>query len=184
MRCLTSTDHSQQYMLLGGLSSQYQNLYEGSTKAAKQHIIFRPLNQENLDILLAGNARVSDYGKIELDPQGQHLTCFVGGMYAISGKIFNHPEDIAVAEKLVKGCLWAYDSMPTGIMPETFHAVACIEPDCSWNETAWREAVYQSHLDSTETKSMTKEDFIDKTIVDERLVPGFAAIGDRRYILR
>ncbi|KAI9894244.1 MAG: hypothetical protein M1814_004098 [Vezdaea aestivalis] len=161
-----------QYMLLGGLSSQYQTLYEGSTRVAKEHILFRPMNQENLDIMLTGNARVSDHGKVELDPQGQHLTCFAGGMYAIGGMIFNHPEDIAMAEKIVKGCLWAYDSMPTGIMPETFYAVACTEPDCSWNETAWREA------------SMTKEDFIEKIIVDERLVPGFSAIGDRRYILR
>jgi mannosyl-oligosaccharide alpha-1,2-mannosidase len=105
-------------------------------------------------------------------------------MIATAGKIFSKPEDIEVAEKIVKGCLWAYDSMPTGMMPETFHVVPCTDPDCTWNETAWREAVYQRHQDWSEIESMSKEDFVDKVITADRLKPGFSAIGDRRYILR
>lgn len=43
-------------------------------------------------------------------------------------------------DRLARGCAWAHDAMPQGIMPEVFTLIPC-EPDaaCEWNETRWLE---------------------------------------------
>jgi hypothetical protein len=101
-------------------------------------------------------------------------------MVGIGAKIFNRTDDLDVARKLVNGCIWAYDSMPTGIMPETFTAVSCngVE-DCTWRVEKWNEAVknagfgeYARQLDAADI------------IKEEGLAPGFARITDRRFLLR
>lgn len=163
-----------QFVMLGGLEPRYREMYEGFVNVMKARILFRPLNQGNLDILLPGNGRVND-GKLQLDPQGQHLVCFAGGMVGIAAKIFDRAEDLDTARKLVDGCIWAYETMPTGVMPETFHAIPCAADD-QWNETEWHRGI----LSRQDDPSGTASDHITK----QRLQPGITAVGDRRYILR
>jgi mannosyl-oligosaccharide alpha-1,2-mannosidase len=56
-------------------------------------------------------------------------------MMGIAAKIFGREGDLEVAKKLVDGCMWAYDSMPSGIMPEVFSMVACGDTkSCPWDE--------------------------------------------------
>ena len=121
-------------MLLGGLSDQPEKFYETSMDVAKKHMFFRPMVPGEADILISGNIKVKKLlvegvdqhnNTINNDGQGQHLACFIGGMMGIGSKIFARPDDLAVARKLVDGCIWAYNAMPTGIMPESFHAIVC-----------------------------------------------------------
>ena len=160
-------------MLLGGLHQEYRALYEEAIETAKKNTFFRPMNKDNLDILLSGTIKVNE-SRIDLDPQGQHLACFVGGMMGIAAKIFER-DDLVIARKLLDGCIWAYDSMPTGIMPETFHAVPCTT-DCLWDRGKWQQAV----LDREQDLSGAAADLTN----GRRLPLGFTGIGDRRYILR
>ena len=160
-------------MLLGGLSDDYRVLYENAINAAQQHLLFRPLNPGNLDILISGSVHHNN-GRLELDPQGQHLVCFAAGMIAIAAKIFKR-QDLDIGRKLVDGCVWTYESMPSGIMPETFHAIACTD-NCQWDEAKWHQAVLERHGST--------QPYANKLITDERLPPGFTDIPDRRYILR
>ena len=175
-----------QYMLLGGLSQQYKKLYEDSLVAAKKYLFFRPMTPDNSDILFSGNARWDERGrKVQLDPQGQHLGCFTGGMVAIGAKLFDQSDDLTIARQLVDGCVWAYDSMVTGIMPETFHMVRCDDPaDCVWDEEKWRAAIALRQRDNEDTKSMTTEERVQYMIKERRLPLGYSDIRDRRYILR
>ena len=161
-------------MLLWGLAEEYRTLYEGSINCAKQHNFFQPLNPSNLDILISGTIRVADE-RLDLEPQGQHLVCFAGGMVGIGAKIFERDE-VSIARKLVEGCIWAYESMPTGIMPETFHVVACKEDDCQWDEAKWHQEILVRQDD--------RQGNADSHVRDKRLPPGFTDITDRRYILR
>lgn len=161
-------------MLLGGLAEEYRTLYEGSINSAKEHNFFRPLSPRNLDILISGTIRAADE-RLELEPQGQHLVCFAGGMVGIGAKIFERDE-VGIARKLVEGCIWAYESTPTGIMPETFHAVACKEDDCQWDEAKWHQEILARQND--------RQGDANIHIRDKRLPPGFTDIADRRYILR
>ncbi|MCJ1340564.1 hypothetical protein MMC09_005860 [Bachmanniomyces sp. S44760] len=188
-----------QHMLLGGLTPQYQKMYTLAIDTAKKHLFFRAMTPKSSssedtsgkkpggpEILFSGNARYNENNKaIQPDPQAQHLGCFTGGMLAMGAKLFNRPDDMAVARKLVNGCIWAYDSMPTGIMPETAHLTRCADAqDCEWDEMKWHAAVSLRQAPSSETENMSSEERVRHAIKQNRLPPGYADVGDRRYILR
>ncbi len=132
-------------MLLGGLNDQYKTMYEQSADVVRKHLLFRPLVTDGRNLLLSGTASISGPKgavKLRLQPEGTHLTCFAGGMFAIGAKIFGLEADMDIAAQLTDGCVWAYESTATGIMPEIFHAVPCKDKKhCPWNETAWFDAI-------------------------------------------
>lgn len=132
-----------QYLLLGGLVSKYRSMYESAIDIVKAHLLFRPMVPDNADILFSGKLYVpetpeEDWPKSKkgtLEPENAHLTCFAGGMFAMGAKIFNRPDELKIAEKLTKGCIWSYEMTPTGIMPEAFLAVPCKNMEkCDWDE--------------------------------------------------
>ena len=171
-----------QHILLGGLTEQYKEMYELAMVTIKNYIFFRPMTPDNADILVSGSADVLKDTTVRIDPRGQHLGCFTGGMVGIGAKIFARPEDMPIARKLVDGCIWAYDSLVTGIMPEVFHMVRCEDPSaCEWDENRWHEEIASLNRKDEQIPSM---DQVAQIIKDKRLPPGFSDISDRRYILR
>ena len=149
-----------EYMLLGGLREEYRTMYEKAIDATNKYLLFRPMIPDsNRDILVIGSASVSgSLGSpmdLKLRAEQQHLLCFAGGMYAIGAKIFDRKADMDIAAKLTDGCVWAYESTPTGIMPEGFMLMPCESRDqCEWNETRWyneldpgRSSREQTHLE-------------------------------------
>ena len=131
-----------EYMLLGGLEEKYRTMYERFAEVTTEKLLFRPMiRDEKRHLLHAGLARVDNRkSPLKLTPEGTHLTCFAGGMYAVGAKIFGREEDMDIAKKLTDGCVWAYESTTTGIMPESYLVVPCPDPiDCPWNETLWYE---------------------------------------------
>ena len=174
-----------QHMLLGGLVSQYRKLYIGAIEAAKKYLFFRPLNLENQDILLSGTVKKNAANFLNLQPEGQHLACFTGGMVGIAAKIFERPDDLAIARKLVDGCIWAYESMPTGIMPESFSVVPCPDPDdCAWSHERWYDGVMHEQQRRWVETADEKVAHARRIIEEDKLAPGFTGITDRRFLLR
>ena len=143
----------------------------------KAHNFFRPMTKDNRDILISGKVIVHGM-KPELDSQGQHLTCFAGGMVGIGSKIFARDE-LDIARRLAEGCIWAYESMPTGIMPEIFQVISCEHgKECLWSEEKWHREVISRHGDTH------LEISAESLVKGKQLQPGFTNIPDRRYILR
>lgn len=130
------------YMLLGGVETKYRTMYEQAVEVVKKHLLFRPMTLDDRDILLSGTVRMSKPEDMHLIAEGTHLTCFAGGMLAIGSKIFNRPEELDVASKLTDGCVWAYESTKTGIMPEGFITVPCEDRyHCGWNVSRYWDAI-------------------------------------------
>lgn len=131
------------YALLGGLDRSYKEMYIKAKNTAKKHLLFRPMLPDlDVDILFSGNVLSNGVGTIDLVPQSQHLTCFVGGMFAMGGKLFDDPEDVAIGAQLARGCAWAYKAMPTHVMPEEFSLIPCREKNlgkCAWDEKRWEQ---------------------------------------------
>jgi mannosyl-oligosaccharide alpha-1,2-mannosidase len=153
------------------------------------------MNPTGEDVLIAGAVRSDGRGKVDLEPEGQHLACFLGGLFALGGKLFGRPRDLETAVGLVNGCIWAYKSFPSGIMAETFLTVPCNksspdgraaeDPPCQWDELAWKREVLR--LAGKETADMDAEKLsaaADKVIETHRLPKGFSRLTDKRYILR
>ncbi|KZF22942.1 glycoside hydrolase family 47 protein [Xylona heveae TC161] len=150
-----------QYILLGGRKQQYRDLYENSFQTFK-NLFYRPMTPTNQDILLPGDIKVYRTGSSSLVPKSQHLSCFTGGMVGLAAKAFDRQNDMETARRLVDGCIWAYESMPSGIMPEKFENLPCTDVSgCEWNQEEW------------ETKR-----------INEAIPPGFVKVDDGRYLLR
>jgi mannosyl-oligosaccharide alpha-1,2-mannosidase len=124
-------------------------MYETAIEVAKDKLLFRVMiPNEKREILVSGTYSISmpanpDAPTVErLSHGGSHLTCFAGGMFALGAKVFDRKEDLDIAAKLTDGCVWAYETTASGIMPETFIAVPCDDrKNCPWNVTKWWDEV-------------------------------------------
>lgn len=67
------------YALLGGLEPVYEKLYRDAMETVMRYLLFRPMVPDQADILFSGNVRVAHDSSIKLQPEVQHLGCFVGG---------------------------------------------------------------------------------------------------------
>ncbi|KAK1999724.1 family 47 glycosyl hydrolase [Colletotrichum falcatum] len=149
------------YTLLGGLDKTYEKMYVGSMAIVEQHLLFRPMTEENADILFAGDAHVHP-DRVDHVAEAQHLSCFAGGMLALGGRLFAIDGHVELGNRLARGCAWAYDAMPAGVMPEISDMIACFSTieQCPWDEKRWeREG-------------------------DEKLQKGFKNARDPRHMLR
>ena len=178
-----------QHMLIGGRDDedQIKTMYDLAMTTAINNIFFQPMIPDNKDILMSGAVTVDSNNRIRLHPQGQHLGCYTGAMVAIGAKIFEKPEQMNTARKLVDGCVWAYDSMPSGIMPEQFSMVPCeMNSNCQWDEKKWEAAVLEKAKAKTEQGQDFKNDaqLLNHTIYQDNLPKGFSEIWDPRYLLR
>ena len=170
------------HALLAGAEPQYETLTRGFLDAAKRHLFFRPMvpvqdpGDPRADMLISGNVRVDEAGNPHLDPETEHLACFVGGTFALAGRLLGSDEDVEVGARLARGCVYAYRAFPTGMMPERLNMVPCpggrgaVDDDddgpCPWDEARWRAEAekrpeYKPHLPK-----------------------GFTTAKDPRYILR
>ncbi|OLN96054.1 Endoplasmic reticulum mannosyl-oligosaccharide 1,2-alpha-mannosidase 4 [Colletotrichum chlorophyti] len=134
-----------EYLVLGGLEEKYKTMHIKTVEAVKKWLIYRPMVPNERDILFTSKVWTSGDPENDLRTEYEvtHLTCFIGGMFGLGGKIFDRPDDIEIAKKLTDGCVWAYESLPSGIMPEGATVVPCSSTEsCPWNETLWWE-----HLD-------------------------------------
>ncbi|KAI1812389.1 glycoside hydrolase family 47 protein [Poronia punctata] len=133
------------YALLGGLEPVYEKLYRDAMDTVKEHLLFRPSVPDQPDILFTGRATVRDETSIDLQPEVQHLACFGGAMFALGGRLLDIPSHIETAEKLTRGCVWAYEAMPAGIMPERMDLLtpcpaSTLETEtCTWSEGRWKK---------------------------------------------
>ncbi|KAB5583130.1 glycoside hydrolase family 47 protein [Coniochaeta sp. 2T2.1] len=151
-------------ILLGGLEPSYEAMYRRAMDTVVENLLFRPMLPDNNknDILFPGTAFIRNEG-IVLHPEGQHLSCFVGGMFAVGGRTFGIDSHVEIGGRITRGCAWAYEAFPTGLMPEIYGLVDCKQSlldGCAWDEDRWREEG------------------------DPSLAKGFRNARDPRYLLR
>ncbi|KAI4250604.1 MAG: hypothetical protein L6R40_000204 [Gallowayella cf. fulva] len=175
-----------QHMLLGGLTQQYRKMYEATWAPLTKHIFFRPMTPDQADILVSSGVRVNGNAEVIVpDFEGQHLGCFTGGMVGIAARIFDRPNDLETARRLVDGCVWAYNHTQTGIMPEIFSMVPCKDDACKWEEGRWLKFVAtKSRRIEGVPEGLSDEEKGRWVAEKDRLPQGFSSIKDRRYILR
>lgn len=177
------------HALLGGLDPVYERLYRGAMDAVSKNLLFRPMLPSREDVLFSGTLWIEADGP-RLDAEGQHLTCFVGGMFGLGGKLFGIKEHVDLGEKLARGCAWAYNAFPTGIMPEIFNMVACPGFEaCAWNETRFADVELHDHdrnygRKDYDSDSAHKKKKTFKQPKPPPLPQGFLSVRDAHYLLR
>ncbi|KAL6901628.1 glycoside hydrolase family 47 protein [Trichoderma evansii] len=155
------------HQLLGGGEPKYDIMSRTFLKAADKHFLFRPMLPDEDDILISGNVNINGNGEPELDPETEHLACFVGGMFGLAGRLFSNEDDVERGIKLTNGCVYAYRAFPTGMMPERIDLAPCKDrAHCPWDEEYW----------------MLERD--KRNEWKEHLPKGFTTAKDPRYLLR
>ena len=162
-----------EYLLLGGLEEKYRAMYEMAAESTIKNLLFRPMiPDEKRHLLHVGLAKIAERkdpaeDKVDLKPEGTHLGCFAGAMFAIGAKAFDRKDDMDIAWKLTDGCVWAYEATNTRIMPETYLAIPCADAeDCAWNETLWHRAL-DPFGDSREKSRLSRQ----QAILDSKKSP-------------
>ncbi|KAG9250532.1 class I alpha-mannosidase 1A [Emericellopsis atlantica] len=136
-----------EYLLLGGLEDKYQKLYEDAVTATNEWLMFRPMAPDDWDVLFPAKVTLSPDTDIRAQFEIAHLTCFIGGMYGLGGKIFEREADVEKAKQLTDGCVWAYQLFPSGLMPESANVIPCDSLDkCEFNETQWWDILDPSRV--------------------------------------
>lgn len=136
-----SADSQYEYLvkmhpLLGGLDTEYPEMAIKALDTIRDNLLFRPMTPKDANILLAGEVKIDDdTHNVTFSAVMDHLTCFAGGMYALAGKLFSRKDYDDLGSRLTAGCVWEYDAMPSGIMPESATFVACAKLDgpCPYN---------------------------------------------------
>lgn len=181
-----------QYLILGGALEQPRKMYEKFIDVAKEKMFRRVYNPEDKPLLISGDVLVQHQtGEEKYAPKGQHLTCFVGGMVGIGSKIFNRPHDLEIAQQLTEGCVWAYHSSASGIMPEIFMFASCgaiddsqTGPKCAYSEEKWHNAVHEYYKYNGDALYKANSNDMDKVIRAKGIVPGVLDVPVKSYILR
>lgn len=158
--------------LLGGQEARYRAMTIAWMDAANETMLYRPMlphqGDKKEDVLFSGNLDFDERGVGSLDPESEHLACFLGGTYALAGRLFNRKDYLTLGEKLARGCAYAYRATATGIMCERFNAVKCASrTSCAWDEKRWEE-----------------EKVTRGGVWREGVPMGFTTCKDPRYILR
>lgn len=172
-----------EHLLLGARTDQYSKMYASAMDAIKDLLIFRGMTKDKREVFFAGNYNSILNRKEDVEHQSEHLKCFLGGTVGIGAKVFQRPEELRLARGLTEGCIWAYDSMPTGIMPEEFHVSACEDLEtCKWNEHKWYQDVHRRLSKGSSPDNAFKE--AKDLVKNHGLPPGMIDIGDAQYLLR
>lgn len=164
-----SADSQYEYLvkmhpLLGGLDPEYPEMAIKALNTVRDNLLFRPMTPGDANILLAGEIEIDGNGNATHTAKMDHLTCFAGGMYALAGKLFvsSREDYLSLGSRLTAGCVWEYDAMPSGIMPESAIFVPCAKLDgpCPFD-----------------AELMPPTD-------DPRRPSGFLSVGSTSYLLR
>ncbi|KAI1769149.1 glycoside hydrolase family 47 protein [Hypoxylon sp. FL1150] len=154
------------HALLGGQEPKYAAMSSGFMQAAKK-LLYRPMIPGNESILMLSSGWVNTDNQIVLDNETEHLGCFLGGSYALGGKLLNSKEYVDIGAKLTLGCVYAYLAFPTGMMPERINMVPCKD----WDDCRWDQEVFDREK-------------VKRPEYKEYLPSGFTTAKDPRYILR
>ncbi|KAJ5899757.1 hypothetical protein N7495_004501 [Penicillium taxi] len=170
-----------EHILLGGQTDQYRDMYTNAIESIKKNMLFRAMTkEEDRQVLFTANNRVMKGGLMKFQYVQEHLKCFLGGTVGLAAKIFNRTEDIAIARGLTDGCVWAYDQMPTGIMPESMIYTPCEDMNhCPWDESRWYGDVLGQPM-----KSRGHLERAQRLVEDEGIPPGVVQFQDPSYKLR
>jgi mannosyl-oligosaccharide alpha-1,2-mannosidase len=85
------------HLQVGAKTPIHGNMWAIATSAVHKHHL-KPMTPGNHDILftaiLSGNVDA-----LYLNPETQHLTCFLSSVFGLSSKLFNQPDEMELARK-------------------------------------------------------------------------------------
>ncbi|KAG0056482.1 hypothetical protein BGZ83_004740 [Gryganskiella cystojenkinii] len=104
-----------EWILLDGKgdAALYKKMFLQTVDSVKEYMVSRPDNGEDYAIIGA----VSTSNK-NIEPEMEHLSCFIAGSLAMGAKYFDRPDDLVLAKQVAEACYQGYHNSATGLGPE------------------------------------------------------------------
>ncbi|KAF9983310.1 hypothetical protein BGZ65_001931 [Modicella reniformis] len=103
-----------EWILLDGKPLQYRQTFEQAVDSMEKYMVMMPDNGSK-DYAIMGSVNSASKS---VDPDMEHLACFIAGSLAMGSKYFDRPKDMVVARQVAEGCYLGYHHSVTGIGPE------------------------------------------------------------------
>ncbi|KAG0049832.1 hypothetical protein BGZ83_005359 [Gryganskiella cystojenkinii] len=107
-----------EWILLDGEedSEGYRSAFEQAMDSVHKYMVSTPSDGSE-DYAIIGKVTTSSKS---INPDMEHLACFISGTLAMSSKYFNRPQDLILAKKVAEACYQTYRRSKTGLSPESF----------------------------------------------------------------
>lgn len=134
----------------------------------QEHMVSYPSNGSK-DFAIVGV--VSSSSK-QVNPDQEHLACFVAGSLAMGSKYLNRPQDMAMARKLAQACYLTYHHSRTGLGPEAVKFD--VEPGSNGK-------LFIVDQDTFYSRGTSRSEYILRPETVESLWILYRLTGDRKY---
>ncbi|KAF9170960.1 hypothetical protein BGX20_008281 [Mortierella sp. AD010] len=104
-----------EWILLDGKPKLFRQMFEKAVDSITKYMVLTPEDGSKDHVVLGIVSSSSKY----VEPEMEHLACFMGGSLAMGAKYFDRPDDFELAKKVTQGCYLGYTHSLTGIAPET-----------------------------------------------------------------
>ncbi|KAF9092233.1 hypothetical protein BGX27_001866 [Mortierella sp. AM989] len=104
-----------EWILLDGKTQIFKDMFLKAVESIKNYMILSPDNGSK-DYVIIGQAYSATK---DIEPEMEHLACFMAGSLAMGSKYFDRPDDLVLARKVAEGCYLGYSHSVTGLGPES-----------------------------------------------------------------
>ncbi|KAF9908935.1 hypothetical protein EC991_009234 [Linnemannia zychae] len=113
-----------EWILLDGKVPKFRQMFETAIDSMKKYMVLRPDNGSQ-EYAIFGQTHT---GSKAIEPNMEHLACFISGSLAMGSKYFDRPDDLVLARQIAEGCYRGYHNTATGLGPEAMLFQNSAEP--------------------------------------------------------
>ncbi|KAI8606411.1 class I alpha-mannosidase [Dissophora ornata] len=103
-----------EWILLDGKPAEYKQSFETAVDSIKKYMTMLPDNGSR-DYVVLG---LVNAGTKNVEPDMEHLACFMAGSLAMGSEYFDRPQDMVLAKQVAEACYLGYRHSVTGLAPE------------------------------------------------------------------
>ncbi|KAG0293545.1 hypothetical protein BGZ98_002122 [Dissophora globulifera] len=155
-----------EWILLDGKPTKYRETFEKSVDSIEKYMVMFPDNGSKEYAILGTLHSASK----EVEPDMEHLACFMAGSLAMGSKYFDRPKDLVLARQVAEGCYLGYHHSATGIGPEAMKFDKGREP-----------RTFVAKPDTFYNRLMSRSEYILRPETLESLWVLYRLTGEKKY---
>ncbi|KAF9924666.1 hypothetical protein FBU30_005410 [Linnemannia zychae] len=155
-----------EWILLDGKATKFKDMFLEAADSIKKYMVMRPENGSQ-DYAVLGQVHSSSKA---IDPDMEHLACFMAGSLAMGSKYFDRPDDMVLARQVAEGCYLSYHYSASGLGPESMRFVNSKQP-----------GKFITDNDTFFDKQLSRKEYILRPETLESLWILYRLTGEKKY---
>ncbi|KAG0282795.1 hypothetical protein BGZ96_000127 [Linnemannia gamsii] len=155
-----------EWILLDGKAPKFREMFEKAANSIKKYMVMRPENGSQ-DYAILGHVNSASKN---IEPDMEHLACFMSGSLAMGAKYFDRPDDLVLARQVAQGCFLGYHQSATGLGPEAAKFV-----------TSAQSGKFIPDAETFFSSPLSRKDYILRPETIESLWILYRLTGEKKY---